>query len=193
MVSRFEVLLRESIFGHFKTQAFCKTHGVIDIELLRLSWSLLVLEHYPDKFIILGKEYVQFMLFVVFMSRTILNNSYLGWSILFWEYFRWCHPFEFNIIDLQRSTDWASAPLALVQSTLFKATGISQALLLEPWYGRACRGGVHPVKTLLGGSVGIAIVAVFSSGSFTVWTWISTPSYSTHQPPVLRYLLLLMF
>lgn len=54
MVSRFEVLLRESIFGNFKTQTFCKTHGVIDIELLRLSGSLLVLEHYPDKFIILG-------------------------------------------------------------------------------------------------------------------------------------------
>lgn len=108
------------------------------------------------------------MLFVVFMGRTILNNSYLGWSILFWEYFYRCYPFEFNIIDLQRSTDWTSAPLALIQSALFKATGIRQALLLEPWYGRACSGGVHSVKTLLGGSVGIAIVAVFSSGSLTI-------------------------
>lgn len=102
------------------------------------------------------------------MGCTILNNSYLGWSILFWEHFYWSYPFEFDIIDLQRSTDWTSAPLALIQSALFKATGIRQALLLEPWYGRACCGGVHPVKTLLRGSVGIAIVAVFSSGPLTI-------------------------
>jgi len=168
MISRFEVLLRESIFSNFETQTFCKTDGVIDIELLGLSRSLLVLEHYPDKFIILCREYVQLMLSVVFMGRTILNNSYLGWSILFWEYFDWGHPFEFNIIDLQRSAHWTSAPLALVQSALFKATSISQALLFEPRYGRACRGGVHSVKTLLGGSVRIAIIAVFSRGSLAI-------------------------
>jgi len=168
MVSRLEVLLRESIFGNFKTQTFCKTARVIDIELLRLSRSLLVLEHYPDEFIVLGSEYVQLMLFVVPMRRTILNNSYLGWSILFWEDFDWWNPFELNIIDLQRSTGWASTSLALVQSALFEATGISQALLLEPWYGRACCGRVHPVKAWLGGSVGIAVVAVFSRSALTI-------------------------
>ena len=190
MVSRLEVLLRESVFGNFETQTFCKTARVIDIELLRLSRSLLVLEHYPDKFIILGSENVQLMLFVVPMGRTILNNSYLGGSVLFWEYFHRCNPFELNVIDLQRSTGWASASLALVQSTLFKATDISQALLLEPWYGRASCGGVHPVKTWLGGSVCIAVVTVFSRSSLTIGTRISTPSYSTHQPPILHYLLL---
>lgn len=67
------------------------------------------------------------MLFVVFMGRTILNNSYLGRPVLFWVYFHWRHPFEFDIVDLQRSADRTSAPLALVQRALFKATSVSQA------------------------------------------------------------------
>jgi len=147
---------------------------------LRLSRSLLVLEHYPNKFIILGSKHVQLVLFVVAMGRTILNNSYLGGSILFWEYFYRGNPFELHVIDLQRSTGWTSASLTLIQSPLFKATGISQALLLEPWYGRACCSGVHPVKTWLGGSICIAVVAVFSRCPLAIGARISTPSYSTH-------------
>ena len=180
MVSWLQVLLRESVFGNFETQTFCKTTRVIDIELLRLSRSLLVLEHYPNKFIILGSKHVQLVLFVVAMGRTILDNSYLGGSILFWEYFYRGNPFELHVIDLQRSTGWTSASLTLIQSTLFKATGISQALLLEPWYGRACCSGVHPVKTWPGGSICIAVVAVFSRCPLAIGARISTPSYSTH-------------
>lgn len=100
MVPRFEVLLRESIFCDFETKTFCQSHCIIYIELLRLGRGLLVLEHNPHKFIILCRKDVQFVLFMMSVSCTILNDSYLCWAILFWKHFNWRHPFEFNIINL---------------------------------------------------------------------------------------------
>ena len=37
------------------------------------------------------------MSLVVFVGRAVLDDLYLGWAILFWEYFGWRHPLEFGL------------------------------------------------------------------------------------------------
>ena len=98
MVSRFQILLGESVLTKVETELPRQTDGIIGLELLTLF--LLALEDKFYEFVVLVEENIYRVFLFIFISGYILADSYFSLLILRVIFLRWVVLVSWPIIVL---------------------------------------------------------------------------------------------